>query len=248
MHKKQDFLAQLASLSVDPQGTLMVHLSCKAIGEVEGRGDAVLNALMEYMQNGLLVLPSHTWSNVNTNNPVMDVLHTPTCVGILTELFRKQPGVLRSLHPTHSLAAVGADAETFLDGEEHIQTPCGKGGAYYRLWERNAQILLIGVNFTRNTFIHGMEEWDHAIGTISSDKTDLYVVNHEGNRLYTPQFRHCSRLGSRTYSKLEPDALQQGILTLGRFGDATARLMKAKPLRTMVAEFLREDPHYLMRY
>jgi len=179
---------------------------------------------------------------------VMDVLHTPSCAGALTELFRKRPGVCRSLHPTHSLAAAGAGAEDFLSGEEHIQTPCGKGGAYYKLWQRNAQALLIGVNFTRNTFLHGVEEWDGAQGTISPQRSDLYVINHEGQRLYTPQYRHCSRLGSDTFSKLEPDALQQGILTIGRFGDAAARLMRAAPLREMTAALLQKDPLYLMRY
>ena len=249
MYTKQDLLSQLAAMNIDPAGTLMVHLSCKAIGEVQGRGDAILDALQEYMRPGLLVLPAHTWNNVDVRtNPVMDVLHTPSCVGVLTELFRKRPGVHRSLHPTHSLAAIGTDAEEFLSGEEHVQTPCGKGGAYDKLWARGAQILLLGVNFTRNTFLHGVEEWDGAQGTISPQRSDLYVVNHAGQRLHTPQYRHCSRLGSDTFVKLEPDALRQGILTIGSFGDASARLMQAAPLREMTAALLQKDPLYLMRY
>ena len=248
MYTKQDLTTHLTALNIDPNGTLMLHLSCKAVGKVDGRGDAVLDALMEYMTPGLLVLPSHTWSNVGVNNPVMDVLYTPSCVGVLTEMFRKRPDVCRSLHPTHSLAAAGADAAEFLSGEEQISTPCGQGGAYYKLWERNAQILLIGVNFTRNTFIHGIEEWDGAEGSISSDKTDLYVVNHYGFRLHTPQYRHCSHLGSETFTKLEGPALQQGVLTIGRFGDADARLMRAGPLREMTAALLRDDARYLLRY
>jgi aminoglycoside 3-N-acetyltransferase len=248
MHTKQYLLRQLKEIGVEPSGTLMAHLSYKAIGEVEGRGDAVLDTLMEYMQPGLLVLPSHTWDNVGVSNPVMDVLYTPTCVGLLTEIFRKRLGVYRSLHPTHSVAAFGAEAEEFVSGEEHIGTPCGEGGVYYNLWQRDAQILLIGVNFTRNTFIHGIEEWDGAEGSISEEKTDLYVINHKGRRLYTPQHRHCSALGSESFSKLEPQAQQQGILTLGRYGNATTRLMGAKPLREMVAPLLKEDPGYLLRY
>jgi len=248
MYTKQDLLSHLSDLNINPAGTLMVHISCHAVGEVEGRGDTILDALSDYMRPGLLVLPAHTWDNVGAHNPVMDVLHTPTNVGVLTEIFRKRPGVIRSLHPTHSLAALGADAEAFLSGEERIQTPCGMGGAYYKLWERGAQILLIGVNFRRNTFIHGIEEWDGARGTISPELTDMYVINAEGNRLHTPQYRHCSRLGSETFTKLEPDALRQGIMTLGRFGDATARVMRTKPLRTMVAALLKYDPLYLSRY
>ena len=248
MYTERSLLAQLNALGIDPKGTLLVHLSYNSIGQVEGGGEAVLDALAGYMQPGLLVLPSHTWQNVNGENPVMDVLYTPSCVGYLTELFRNRPDVCRSLHPTHSLAAKGEAAREFLSGEEHITTPCGEGGAYYKLWERNAQILLIGVNFTRNTFIHGIEDWDGAVGSVSEEKTDLYVINEEGYRLYTPQYRHCSRLGSQTFSKLEPAAVAQGFLTLGRFGGATARLMLARPLREMVAAILEEDPSYLLRY
>lgn len=248
MYTKKDLIKNLEALGIDSKGTLMVHISYKAIGEVEGRGDTVLDALMEYMQEGLLVLPSHTWNNVGAENPVMDVLYTPSCVGVLTEMFRKRKGVYRSLHPTHSLAAIGEEAEQFLSGEEHIQTPCGEGGAYYKLWERNAQILLIGVNFTRNTYIHGIEEWDKAEGSISKDKTDMYVIDYQGKRLATPQYRHCSRLSSETFTKLEPAALEQGILTMGYFGDATTRLMGAVSLRKMVAELLRSDARYLLRY
>ena len=248
MHTKTDLLRHLSEIGIDPNGTLKVHLSYKSIGEVEERGDGVLDALMEYMRPGLLVLPSHTWDNVRKDNPIMDVLYTPSCVGALTEMFRKREGVFRSLHPTHSVAAVGADAEDFVSGEEHINTPCGEGGAYYKLWERDAQILLIGVNFMRNTFIHGIEEWDKAQGSISEEKSDYYVITRQGSRLYTPQYRHCALLGSDTFPKLEPAALHQGILRLGRFGYATTRLMNARPLRTMTAKLLQQDAKYLMKF
>jgi aminoglycoside 3-N-acetyltransferase len=247
MYIKQDLLNQLNALGIESNGTLMVHLSYKAIGGVDGRGDTVLDALTEYMQPGLLVLPSHTWM-VNEDNPVTDVLYTRSCVGKLTEMFRKRPGVVRSFHPTHSVAALGAGAEDFVSGEEYINTPCGKGGVHYKLWERDAQILLIGVNFNRNTFIHGIEEWDGAEGSISREKTDLYVITPKGERLYTPQYRHCARLGSETFSKLEPDALRLGVMTIGKFGDASARIMRARPLREMTAGLLKEDPTYLLKY
>jgi aminoglycoside 3-N-acetyltransferase len=248
MYTKQNLLDNMAAMNIDPHGALMVHLSYKAIGEVENRAETVLDALIQYMKDGLLVLPSHSWSNVNKDNPVMDVLYTPACVGICTELFRLRPGVWRSLHPTHSVAALGEDAQRFISGEEKIQTPCGKNGVYYKLWEKDAQILLIGANFTSNTLIHGIEEWDGATGAVSKEKTDLYVINYEGVRIYTPQYRHCAPLSSRTFTKLEPDMLAQGAMTISHFGDASARLMRAKPLRTITAALLAKNPQYLLRH
>jgi len=248
MYTKETLMTDLSTIGVDPTGTLKIHISCKAVGEVHGRGDTILDALMEYMKLGLLVIPSHTWNNVNKTNPVMDVLYTPTCVGVLTEMFRKREGVVRSLHPTHSVAAYGKDAEAFVAGEEKITTPCGEGGTCYKLWERDAQILMIGIPFTNNTFVHGIEDWDKAEGSLSKEITNLYVINHEGKRLHTPQYRHNAPLGSSTFIKLEPQAIQESILTLGRFGDATTRLMRAKQLRKMVAKLLKDDPTYLGRY
>ena len=247
-HTKASLMEDLKNIGINPTGTLKVHLSYKAIGDVDGRGDTVLAALMEYMKDGLLVMPSHTWESVRETNPVMDVLHTPSCVGALTEMFRKKEGVHRSLHPTHAVAAFGKDAQDFVAGEEKIGTPCGEGGCYYKLWQRDAQILLVGVNFTRNTFIHGIEEWDHAQGTIGENVEDYFVINHAGQRLHTPQKRHCAELGSETFSKLEPDALSQGIMTLGKFGNASTRLMGAKAIRDLTAGFLKADPQYLNWY
>ncbi|MDR0248539.1 MAG: AAC(3) family N-acetyltransferase [Oscillospiraceae bacterium] len=247
-YTKNDLIGHLGALGVNPKGTLMVHLSYKAVGEVDGRGDAVLDALTEYMRQGLLVLPCHTWENVNPKNPVMDVLYTPSCVGALTELFRKRQGVVRSLHPTHSLAAAGIDAAEFLRGEEHIRTPCGKHGVYHKLSERRAQILLIGVNLTRCTFIHGIEEWHGAVGSISHKPSDYFVVGYNGLRLHTPQYRHCARLGSETFGKLEPEALRQSVMLIKRFGNAGARLIDAAALEEMTAAFIRSDPEYLLRH
>ncbi|MCL2840345.1 MAG: AAC(3) family N-acetyltransferase [Defluviitaleaceae bacterium] len=247
MYTKSDLLQHLFELGINANGVLKVHISYKSIGEVDGRGDTVLDALVEYMGAGLLVLPSHTWDNVRAANPVMDVLHTPSCVGALTELFRKREGVYRSLHPTHSVAAIGIGAEDFVLGDECFDTPCAKNGSYYKLWERDAQVLLIGVNFSRNTIIHGFEEWEN-VAVLEQEKSDYYVINHKGGRLYTPQYRHAAPLGSETFTKLESPAMIQDILHMGCFGDATTRLMNAKPLRTLTAELLKDDPNYLLKY
>ena len=248
MYTKADLKNQLHTIGVNQKGALIVHLSYKAIGDVDGRADTVLDALSEYMAGGLLVLQGHTWRNVNADNPVMDALHTPTCVGICTELFRKRAGVLRSLHPTHSVLALGHGAEKLVSGEENLTSPAPEGGVYNKLWAQDAQILLIGVNFIRNTFIHGIEEWDGATDTLSPTIADYYVITPEGNRLHTPQYRHNARIGSDTFTKLEPLAIQKNILTLGTFGDATTRLMSTRALRDLVAPLLEIDSNYLNRY
>lgn len=60
MYNKQDLLKHLKELGINGNGTLLVHSSMKSIGQVEGGADTVLDALSEYMKNGLLVFPTHT--------------------------------------------------------------------------------------------------------------------------------------------------------------------------------------------
>ena len=67
----------------------------------------MLDTWMEYFKGGLLLLPTHTWKTVNEDHPVFDSKKEPSCVGILTNLFMKRAGVVRSLHPTHSMAGFG---------------------------------------------------------------------------------------------------------------------------------------------
>ena len=78
------------------------------------------------------MLPTHTWSYINADNPKFYVDQSPSCVGILPELFRKRPGVVRSSHPTHSVAALGQDAKAFTNDDHRFDTPCARGSAWGR--------------------------------------------------------------------------------------------------------------------
>ena len=72
MYTKEQLMSHLAEMGVDPKGTLLVHSSMKAIGAVDGGADTVLDALQEYMKDGLLVLPTHTWSSISHTRNVCD--------------------------------------------------------------------------------------------------------------------------------------------------------------------------------
>lgn len=98
---------QLTAMGLTGEETILIHSSMKAIGETQKGADTVLDALMEFFEKGLLLLPTHTWKTINAENPVFDVDNEPACVGILPNLFLKRHGVVRSLHPTHSMAGFG---------------------------------------------------------------------------------------------------------------------------------------------
>lgn len=122
-YTKQTLQQDLAAMGLTGTETILIHSSMKSIGAVEGGADTVLDALMEFFAEGLLLLPTHTWQSIDQDHPVFDVRRSPCCVGILPELFRQRPGVVRSLHPTHSIAACGRGAAEYLAGELENNTP-----------------------------------------------------------------------------------------------------------------------------
>lgn len=242
MHTKESLMEQLEQLGIDRQGTLLVHSSMKSMGPVEGGADTVLDALSEYMRDGLLVLPTHTWSYINAENPRFYVDRSPSCVGILPELFRKRPGVVRSLHPTHSVAALGRESKAFISDDHRFDTPCARGSAWGKLHDRKATILLVGVDLRRNTFIHGVEEWVDIPGRLTDDHEQLYTVLPDGTEISVPSRRHCGLSWSEHFWKVDEVLEREGAMNKGQLGDAVVRVCDAAAVAEIITAMLKDNP------
>ncbi|MDN6729882.1 MAG: AAC(3) family N-acetyltransferase [Alkalibacterium sp.] len=242
MHTKTSLVDDLKELNIKKQGTLLVHSSYKSIGDVKGGPATVLDSLSSYMKEGLLVLPTHTWDYINKDNAVFNVLESPSNVGILTEKFRKRKGIYRSEHPTHSVAALGQDAKGFTENEYRHETPCARASVWGKLLDRKAQILLIGVDLTKNTFMHGIEEWVNTPGRITDTYTDLYSILYSGEKVHVPSRRHCGSSSSEHYWKVEDLLLEEGAMRKGTFGDASVRILDAEKTALLLSELLVINP------
>jgi aminoglycoside 3-N-acetyltransferase len=249
MYTKQDLLLHLEKMGIMPGDTVLIHSSMKAIGEVDGGADTVLDALMEYLSEGLLVLPTHTWATMDEIYNVYDPAMEPACVGILPNLFRKRTGVLRSLHPTHSVAAFGKDSESFIEGEENRTTPCAPGGCYDRLRERNGKILLLGVGHARNTFIHCVEELLDVPERLTKTPAFFKIVMPDKqikpvfvHRHDNPNTDHISE----AYTKLEQAFYDRNAAKKVTFGDASCILCDANAVYNVTKDILSHQINCLM--
>lgn len=113
-YTKQQLTDMIHRMGIQPDDSIMVHASMKSIGNVEGGADTVLDAWMEYLSDGLFMMPTHTWAQMGPDCRIFDPQNMSSCVGLLTNLFRIRPGVVRSLHPTHSIAAYGKKQKSTL--------------------------------------------------------------------------------------------------------------------------------------
>lgn len=250
MYTKNDLLTDIGKMGINPKGALLIHSSMKAIGPVEGGADTVLDAWCQYMKEGLLVFPTHTWKYIGQGKKqaVFDSRTLPACVGVLPELFRRRPGVVRSLHPTHSVAALGKGAAAYTAGEEARRTPCPREGCWGRLLDLDAQILFLGCTLRSNTFIHGVEEWENIPNRLTEEPRAITIIGPSGEEYHTAlRFHYCSEGDvSENYGKLERPFLKHGAIRYGAFGDAKCIIGSARKMRETASALLEKNPNLFL--
>ncbi len=159
---KQDYQIlreDFAALGLRPGDSVLIHSSYKSMGAVEGGIETVVSALRSVIGDaGTLIAPTLTFSYVTAENPVFDYVNTPSCVGAISEFVRHMPGSIRSVHPTHSCAAIGAKAEYYTGSHGLDRTPVGENSPFFKLMEDGGKILMLGCRVGANTSMHGVEE------------------------------------------------------------------------------------------
>lgn len=235
MYTKEDLLKCLKEMELTGKEAIMVHSSMKSIGEVDGGADTVVDAFMEFFKEGLFMTPTHTWNQMSAEYSVFDRETESACVGIIPNIFRKREGVIRSLHPTHSIAAYGKGAEEFLKGEENATSPCPPGGCWDRLRDIDAKILLLGVTHTRNTYIHSVDEVMGIPDRLTDEPTLMHIVMPDGTQKDVQMFRHFNKTLQTGNFSDEFDKMKQAFYDLEaakevKFGDAACILCDAKKI------------------
>ena len=239
--------SDLATLGVQQGQTLIVHSSIKALGWVAGGATAVVQALCDVVtSSGTLVMPSQSqdltdpgrwgapavpveWHDeMRRSMPAFDRLRTPTRdMGRIAETFRTWPGVMRSDHPTSSFAAWGPAAE-FVISEQPLGEPFGDGSPLARLYDLDAEILLLGVTFESCTAFHLAERRAWPDDEVVQEGSPLML---DGERVWlryeTPVIR------PDLFEEAGRHLIETGSVRSGLVGSATSRLVA---IRSVVDE------------
>ena len=104
---------ELAALSDDPSvlrvDTVFFHSSLRSLGYVDGGADGVVDGVADAVGPlGTVAVPTLTLlGRVGPFGSWYDHEQSPSTVGTITETLRRRPGAIRSVHPIHSVAALG---------------------------------------------------------------------------------------------------------------------------------------------
>jgi aminoglycoside 3-N-acetyltransferase len=223
---------QLRELGVREGGVLLVHTSFRAVRPVEGGPLALVRALRRALgAEGTLVMPTMT----DGASP-FDPRSTPTYgMGIVAELFRRQPGVLRSGHPGASFAAEGPLAARIC-APQPLSPPHGPDSPVGRVHALDGDVLLLGVEHSESTTLHLAE----ALASVPYSVSHPCVVEIEGvaRTIAIAETDHCCRGFRRADGWLRARGLQRE----GKVGSADARLARARDVVALAVERLLAEP------
>jgi aminoglycoside 3-N-acetyltransferase len=206
----------------------------------------VLKALTKVLGPwGTLVLPAHSWALVEQGIRVFEAGDTPSCVGVIAEHFRKMPGVQRSLHPTHSVAAIGPLSSSLTTGHENCSTPCGAGSPYEKLLNQGGQILFLGVNLDSNTTFHTIEALANLSYLMRHESHAFTIVDKAGNRKLISLRLHRGGI-PRRFGEWENLLYEKGILKRGAVGNARSCLLDGKPFLDCMLDEVRKNPNMFL--
>lgn len=87
----------------------------------------VVKLLMEIVtEDGGIMMPYYPPTNSTVwakEGRIFDMIETKSGMGVMTNVFSKMPGVVKSVHPTKAVCIWGKDAENIAAGHENSTTP-----------------------------------------------------------------------------------------------------------------------------
>src|SRR5258708_7468036 len=152
----EDLVKDFRDLGLQSGDTLLVHSSYKSLGPLEVGPQTVIDAMLAALgPDGTLIMPTFNF-DFNKGKP-WDVRSTPSQMGILTELARKDPRARRVFHPIYSFAILGKHAD--LLGGLRYKSSYARDSVFGKLRELNGKIMVIGLSYTNSmTFFHHIEQ------------------------------------------------------------------------------------------
>lgn len=227
-------------------GVLFVHSAFRRLGARGFRAEAFIEALLDYIDAGTLVMPTMSWRVVTPANPWFDELGTPSHVGILAERFRLDYATHRSLHPTHSVAAFGPAAGDLTSTHHLEDTPCGLTSPYGKARHREAHVLLLGIGLERCTAIHHAEEMV-APGVYLSppELAEAYECRDREGTVHPVRLRRHLRL-NRDFPQFAAPLAEKQRLRRGELADTPWLAFSQRDLLAEVFEALGRDPRAII--
>jgi aminoglycoside 3-N-acetyltransferase len=153
----------LKTMGITAGDTVLMHSAFHVFNGFAGTPDQVIACVLNVIgESGNLAMVSMPYTGstaayLRTGIP-FDVRQTRSAMGVITEIFRHTPRVVRSANPAHPVLAWGPAASWLIADHEHTRYSCGKGSPFEKLLHLQAKALLFDVSLRTLTFFHYVQD------------------------------------------------------------------------------------------
>ncbi len=231
MITKTEILKQLNKF--DSSGKpVIVHTSLRAIGQIDGGADTLLDALIAHFteNDGILCIPTHTWDKLE-----LDLNKAESCLGALPTVAAGRCEGIRSLHPTHSMMVFGKreKVKKFVEKESFVDSPTSPNGCYGNIFKEDGYILLVGVGQEKNTCIHCVEEMLCVPNRLTEEGIHASIIhkNETVKKRHLRWFDPVIPDVSVYFGKFEPAFRYFGAITDGVLGNAEVQFCSSAKIK-----------------
>lgn len=248
---KEKLKHDLKELGLKEGDIVLVHSSLNRIGHVKGGGDTVIDALLETVGNtGTIAVPTLTFAPrdfMQDNPPIFNPKETPSETGKISEIFRQRENAIRSIHPTHSVAAIGPHAEYLTKDNEKSQTPCGEHSPFYKLIELDGYLLVLGSPFTHMPSFHVIEDKvpNFPVNVYEGQPAEARYIDNDGVERNMTVKVHDPNVARRRLEKSKEKGqeiydycVKCGIVKTTHVGKGKSYLLKARDFEFALEELL----------
>lgn len=245
---QNDIKNVLVNVGVRKGDVIMVHSDIGTFGKLRTFDRSfLLQSLIDSIKEavgpkGTIIMPTFTYSFYK--NEPYDIKNSKSTVGTLTEYFRKQPRVSRTMHPTHSVAIWGKHKNELLKiGNDTFD----KSSIFGKLHQVNAKFVFFGVPFYKScTFIHYIEQI-HGVPYRYMKKFKGKIIKN--NKEYEDEiflyYRYACFFNS--FLNLEKHLAKKGLLREAKVGNSSISMIEADVLFSECYKRLDQDSYFLLK-
>jgi aminoglycoside 3-N-acetyltransferase len=244
-----DFENAIKSLGIQKGDILFVHSDLSVFGKLLlFKRSQLLETILQVFKTcvgskGSIVMPTFSFSFCK--NEVFDVDQSRSTDGVLTEYFRKQPDVQRTIQPIHSCAVFGHHQEDLLNiGKDSF----GEKSIFGNLLKLKGKIVYFGATFLSSTFNHHIEQM-HGIPYryIKNFKGTIVNGNKRYDDDYTFNVRYIDKNVNDYPSRFGRFLLDNNLMKKMHIGDGTISAIDSEILFQEGWKKLDQDIFYFLK-
>jgi aminoglycoside N3'-acetyltransferase len=226
---------ELKKMGISENDTLMVHANFSPDNGFKGAPLDIVNAFVELVATeGNLLMVSIPFRDAGYDylmkKKPFHINKTMSMMGLVTEMFRRKDGVLRSFHPTHPVLVYGKDSAWIVEGHEKCLYPCGVDTPFDKFRQLNGKILFFDVDFTAITFFHYVEDIikDKLPFNVYHDEPFFATAFDEKNQKHIIKIYTYNKDITRNAKKLEEEMSKRNLIKRAKIGNSNLILVNAE--------------------